>query len=79
MALLQSPVHWQWQHICGHQDQNKPTSDLTHLETLNIQMDAKAKQWWEKATQDNHQPMPTIIPGEGWSLFLIGLFYLDPF
>jgi len=40
-----SPITWHWNHICGHQDQIKSTSELTKLEALNILMDANAKQW----------------------------------
>jgi len=55
-ALSQSPVQWQWQHICRHQDQNKDALDLSLMEHLNIQMDANAKCWWDHVSQAQHQP-----------------------
>jgi len=68
MALAQSPIKWQWCHIFGHQDQVKNGSDLMLLESLNIQMDTNAKCWWEILSNAKHQPIPVVIPGEGWTI-----------
>jgi len=33
-------------------------------------MDANAKCWWDTLSHNKHCPVPVIIPGEGWSIFL---------
>jgi len=70
MALVHSPIKWQWCHIHRHQDQVKHGSELLPLKSLHIQMDTNAKQWWENLSQAKHQPIPAAIPGKGWTIYL---------
>jgi len=53
-SLAHSPIHWHWTHILGHQDEVKTKTKLSTLKVLNIQMDAKAKLWWQQLSQVKH-------------------------
>jgi len=69
-ALKQSPIKWHWHHILGHQDQVKNQQELSTFEVLNIQMDNKAKWWWETISQAKLKPHNLTIPREGWAIWL---------
>ena len=65
------PIHVHAEHVTGHQD-TKTHRPLTHLEKLNVEMDALAKSFWihlvTSAPGMPAAPTPDI-QHEGWQLW----------
>ena len=47
-AIKQSHIQWKFHHVRGHQDDKKGAEALTDWETMNVDMDGRAKRHWEK-------------------------------
>lgn len=71
-AKNQSPFQWLPKHVKGHQDTKNPFKQLTHLEHLNVCMDAMAKRYWRflvKQSPTFPTPINRQIWGEGWQIW----------
>ena len=63
-VLSKTPVSWHTVHVRGHQDETGKA--LTWLETLNCEMDNKAKQ----ALQNHQVVQDPTLAGEPWSIWI---------
>jgi hypothetical protein len=64
-------VSWTHKHVKGHQDDN-PDHILTPIELVNVDMDTKAKHYWELTHQMSTADRIHVIDGQPWSITLGG-------
>ena len=77
--LRQTPVQWSAQHVKGHQDTKGRI--LTRYETLNVEMDRRAKDFWHYLVLDESYDMtPKSHPiyKEGWMVYCAGAKISQP-
>ena len=60
------PIHVNFRHVRGHQDNKKPVDCLDRWERLNVEMDALAK---HALIHFSNHPTHNLIEGEPWSVW----------
>ena len=63
--LHNSPIHWTWKHIYGHQDDHTAYDDLTPAAQANVDADHAA----DTELKLNITPSPEPLQGQSWRLF----------
>jgi hypothetical protein len=71
IRALVGETHWKlhWRHVKGHQDELQMINELDNWSRWNIQMDAKAKKFWQTT---KHQKIHPPIEGEPWQTIVAG-------
>jgi hypothetical protein len=69
--LSRSPITWTFRHVLGHQDALSSAMVLDRWETINCEMDIRAKRYWQLKQRDRpNGPTSMAIAGEPWALWL---------